>query len=211
MYRDRQKAIPHITDGCLSFDVITDYLGPGRLLDLGCATGYFLEKLGPNAQGYDVSRPNVDVCREKGLTANVVDLNTWDGSVDEKFDGVLLSHVLEHVDAPINLLRAINRALAPGGRLVLGLPTEHTLRRIRYPYGYDRSVQHLYAFTYHNAKFLLDMAGFEVDLRWVWYPLLHRWNLKRVDTFLRQSVPFSVGLLFSSGYFVAARKVSDLR
>lgn len=42
----------------------------------------------------------------------------------ERFDGVVLSHVLEHLHAPARTLAAVDEVLRPGGLLIVGTPTK---------------------------------------------------------------------------------------
>ncbi len=45
------------------------------------------------------------------------------------FDAIIASHVLEHVDDPVALLRRMAGWLAPGGRLVIVVPNKESLHR----------------------------------------------------------------------------------
>lgn len=42
----------------------------------------------------------------------------------ERFDGVVLSHVIEHLRAPARTLTAVNAVLRPGGLLIVGTPSK---------------------------------------------------------------------------------------
>jgi len=70
------------------------------------------------------------------------------------FDGMLSVAVLEHTPYPRQTLHEMARALKPGGRLMIIVPTmweEHQM-----PHDY-------YRFTRYGAKNLLEEAGFAVD------------------------------------------------
>jgi SAM-dependent methyltransferase len=98
--------------------------------------------------------------RTQGLNVICGDLMSVVNSMPEcEYDAVLLSHVLEHVENPIELLRAAHRLLKPGGRLVLGLPTERNVFRnlLRLDY-FDGT--HLYSFSIRNSFKLLEYVGF---------------------------------------------------
>lgn len=47
----------------------------------------------------------------------------------ERFDAVLASHVLEHVDDPVALLKRMRGWLAPGGRVVIVVPNSESIHR----------------------------------------------------------------------------------
>src|SRR5687768_10411979 len=111
-----------------SFSLVRQVLADQAVADLGCNRGYYLRFCGPGSVGLDVSPDNVAACRQAGLDVREHDLNRLPLPLpDEGFSVVLLSHTLEHVHAPLLLLREANRLLRPGGRLVVGLPIEDSL------------------------------------------------------------------------------------
>ena len=48
----------------------------------------------------------------------------------ERFDNIVMEHILEHVEHPRALLARARRWLAPGGRLLLGVPNGHSFHRL---------------------------------------------------------------------------------
>lgn len=48
----------------------------------------------------------------------------------ERFDTVIMEHVLEHVDDPVALVTRARGWLAPGGRLLAGVPNAHSIHRL---------------------------------------------------------------------------------
>jgi SAM-dependent methyltransferase len=123
----------------------------GRLLDVGCGLRPYAGAF-PHVRryvGYDRdavgSRP--DVC---GLAASLP-------FRDAAFDVVLATQVLEHVPAPIAMLRETRRVLAAGGVLLLSAPQYWRLHEE--PHDYFR-------FTAHGLRMLLEETGFEaIDVR----------------------------------------------
>jgi SAM-dependent methyltransferase len=97
----------------------------GKLYDLGCGVGAnlpVLEKFGPTL-GIDMSPEAVAFCKERGAT-NVLqaDLNHLEGVPDASGSVVVLADVIEHLDDEGPCLRAAQRALAPGGALIVTVP-----------------------------------------------------------------------------------------
>jgi SAM-dependent methyltransferase len=102
-----------------------------RVLDIGCGRGEFLEVLREHSipgEGIDLNPGSVDVSRAKGLTVHQADaiayLNAESG---ESFDGIHMSHLLEHVAFPtaIRLLEESVDHLKPGGVLAVETPNPH--------------------------------------------------------------------------------------
>ena len=96
-----------------------------------------------------------------GLRGLKVDLNNPQ-TLNEKFDVIFASHILEHVENPINLLRFCNKSLKENGIIILSLPNEESLIHYLYPY-FTNDGNHLYAFTEDNIKELLQYTNFEVE------------------------------------------------
>lgn len=91
----------------------------GKTLDFGCGVGELLAWLPAGSQGLEYNRATVEHCRARGL-----DVRFYDGSADDwslslldasdGFRSMVISHVLEHLDEPTDVLR---RLLAAAERL----------------------------------------------------------------------------------------------
>ena len=97
------------------------------ILDIGCGTGSILrdlKKLGyTDLHGVEISEYAVDRLRTEGLTM-------WRSRlpqlpmVEEKFDVVIASQVLEHVIRRGRFMREIVRVLQPAGRVFIFVPND---------------------------------------------------------------------------------------
>lgn len=93
----------------------------GRLLDVGCAAGFFLAeaRVHYEVQGVELSRWSSAYARER------LGLPVFTGTLHDAalpaghFDVITLWDVIEHVPEPVALLAEAARVLRPGGRLVL--------------------------------------------------------------------------------------------
>jgi len=105
----------------LAAEKVAQYM-PGNLLEIGCGNGYFLEKilsLGIDAEGVDINKDAVNVCKSKGL--NVDTLNVF--NIKKNYDMVVLFEVLEHMENAKELFEFIStKLLRPGGHLVIAVP-----------------------------------------------------------------------------------------
>jgi SAM-dependent methyltransferase len=81
-----------------------------------------------------------------------------DEIADRQFDIVLCRHVLEHIDDPLGTLKQINKALKPGGRLILIVPCENM---VSLPSGEDLD-HHLYCWSPRTLANLVTRADYRV-------------------------------------------------
>lgn len=104
----------------------------GRGADLGCADGYLgltLAKHGIETFGYNLYKPSVELANKR---ADKLGLNTFFYcqdlmTVDDKFDFVVLSEVLEHMPNPQEAIDHCMSLVAEGGSFYLTTPSpEHT-------------------------------------------------------------------------------------
>lgn len=104
-------------------------LRPRRVLDVGCGDGTLLAELaralpGPiELAGADLSPQVVEQARARvpGLSFHVLDLAK--GSLPERFDLVVCSEVLEHLDDRAAAFDHLRAMVAPGGHLLVTTPT----------------------------------------------------------------------------------------
>jgi 2-polyprenyl-6-hydroxyphenyl methylase/3-demethylubiquinone-9 3-methyltransferase len=107
----------------------------GRALDVGCGTGFLLERLaerGFAGIGVDLSPESVAIAQRRLAEIGVADrLRAEVGSAyeppDGPFDLVTLTDVLEHLEDPRACLRAVRERMTPGGLLVISTPNRRSL------------------------------------------------------------------------------------
>lgn len=86
----------------------------GPTVDLGCGIGELLSRLPGGSIGLDVNPVSVEHCRRRGLDARLYDGEADDWSLRllegrRELRSLVVSHVLEHLDAP---MRKLSRLLA---------------------------------------------------------------------------------------------------
>jgi 2-polyprenyl-6-hydroxyphenyl methylase / 3-demethylubiquinone-9 3-methyltransferase len=119
----------------LVLDTIDAFATPGRALDVGCGTGFLLERLagrGFSGVGVDLSPESVAIAgRRLGEIGASDRLSAEVGSAYEPpqgpFDLVTLTDVLEHLEDPRACLAAIRSRMAPDGLLVISTPNRRSL------------------------------------------------------------------------------------
>ncbi len=179
----------------------------GKTLDIGIGTGEYLEKFPEGSIGVDVSEENISIARSKGLKVICADINQRLPFIDSFFRSVFCSHVIEHVDSPIHLLREINRVLMPDRNLILAVPIEKTLvRLIKEDYFKDHST-HLYGLSAESISSLLEKTGFKPIARYYNFPLIKR--ILFIDKIL-QSVSGNYLQYFCTMYWIVAKKLNSI-
>jgi SAM-dependent methyltransferase len=102
------------------------FLGPGRVVDVGCGVGHSYELLAPRATvGVDVDPGALEGQARETVAADMRALPFPPGS----FQGAIAVHSIEHVPDPERALAEIARVLAPGGTAVLVTPNRLTFAR----------------------------------------------------------------------------------
>ena len=140
---------------------------PGKLLDVGCASGSLLRSM--RQRGWEVFgiEPAPDAAaKAAGVPGARIKCGVLeDGDFPSgTFDAVTLWSVLEHLHDPRRTLRIIRDILNPAGLLHLCLPNFDSLeRRLFGPrwFGLDMP-RHLYHFSPATIRRLLREAGFDV-------------------------------------------------
>lgn len=99
-------------------------LPKGRLVDVGCGDGLFLEagrQLGWDTLGIELDPEAVRVARKAGHEV-VHGTHEALAAFENEVDCIICSHVIEHVHNPNFLLSAVSRALKMGGVALVSLP-----------------------------------------------------------------------------------------
>ncbi|MBC8161790.1 MAG: class I SAM-dependent methyltransferase [Roseiflexaceae bacterium] len=137
-----------------------------RLLDIGCASGLFLETM-QRLPGWQVEGVELDQATAQATSARL-GVPVFAGPFEQaafqcgSFDAITLWDVLEHLHEPLSSLRSIRRLLRPGGVLFVRVPDSASyVARLcgRFWSGYDLP-RHMVAFTPHTLAQMLGAAGF---------------------------------------------------
>lgn len=145
---------------------------PGRILDVGCALGFFLALArdhGWQACGVDVSAYAARLAREDlGLdvmTGTLEEMRKRRPGVDGSFDVVTMWGLVEHLSDPLSDLQQARAVLTDGGLLFLTVPNAGsvTARLLgKRWYGFRKVKEHFFFFSPDTMSKMLAKAGFEV-------------------------------------------------
>ncbi len=159
-YRGDQENIREQQRGFLPY-----FGGEGKVLDLGCGRGEFLELLKSNgieASGVDINEQMVDICLAKGLHCERGDLlDKLAECEDGALAGIFCSQVVEHVP-PAYLRRLVDLAyfkLKAGGVLIIETINPASLFALVEVFYLDLS--HEKPVPPQTLRFLFETSGFE--------------------------------------------------
>ena len=141
--------------------------GKGRLLDVGCGPGYFVERAAQ--RGWDAYGVDFGSWVKKAAAARSV-ANIFIGSVKEQnfpdgfFDVVSASQVFEHLPAPTKDLEGIRQIIRSGGIFYANVPNYRCLSILlgRDDFELNDPPQHINYFTPASLRTLVERTGFQV-------------------------------------------------
>lgn len=153
----------------------------GRLLDVGCGNGEYLERMRQldwDVIGVEPDEKAACIARE-GFGLEIITGSLEDAEfTDESFDAITMNHVIEHASDPLGLLKECRRILKPGGRLVVITPNIQSLGRRMFKEAWLHwdPPRHLFLFSLPSLRLSAERSGLDViDLRttakgarWIW-------------------------------------------
>ncbi len=170
---------------------IRRYRGPadGRLLEVGCGEGDFLELAeadGWNVTGIEYSSAACDSARRRLKRGQIHCGELRQAALPaEQFDLCVISDVLEHVRSPLEFLREIHRVLKPGGTLFVATPsTDSWSARLLRQKWMEFKAEHLTYFDRQTLQTALFKSGFrDVIVQPGWKVLSFEYVQKHFERF----------------------------
>jgi len=138
----------------------------GKLLELGCAYGFFLSEARADFDclGVEMAPSAVAFARSRGL--DVIEGSLREDILTERgpFDAVAMLDCIEHLKAPDETVGLLARGLRPGGHIVITTGDwDSALARItKANWRLMTPPQHLFFFSKKTLAALLERNGFEV-------------------------------------------------
>ena len=139
----------------------------GSALEIGCGSGFMLaelEKLGWEVNGIERTDKMAQMARKQsGISVIADDVANLPNA--KKYDLIILFQVLEHMAEPLKMLQKCSDRLAPGGRIIIGVPNIESMQsRIFGPNWFHLDVpRHLCHFASSDIEKLFSWAGLKVE------------------------------------------------
>jgi SAM-dependent methyltransferase len=155
--REFRSALEHLRrEGCAG----------GRLLELGCAYGFFLDEAARNfrVHGVEVARAAAEAARARGHDVHCGVAEESFLAARGPFDALVLLDVIEHLERPADVLALLARHAAPGAHLLVTTGDWNSLaaRLMGRHWRLMTPPQHLWFFTPRTLTQVLARAGFRV-------------------------------------------------
>jgi 2-polyprenyl-3-methyl-5-hydroxy-6-metoxy-1,4-benzoquinol methylase len=144
--------------------LILDMIEGKNILDVGCGactlSKILLEK-SYNVTVIDSDEKAVEIAKKKGLRGFKADIADW--KTNTKFDCVIASDVLEHIDDDKRVIKKIYAILKPGGCLIINVPS------YKFLFGkHDVYLGHKRRYSDGELKAKLEESGFEIESQRHW-------------------------------------------
>jgi SAM-dependent methyltransferase len=150
---------------------------PGRIMDIGCGNGCLLHlarAAGWQVRGMELSAAAAGAIRDdQGIEVEVANFLEYDNPAGDRYDVVVLRHVLEHLPDSILAMQKIAALLKPGGLALLEFPNtrsfSYAMKRFlknrglrNKKYSADWRPGHCNEFCRRSFEVLLEKTGFEL-------------------------------------------------
>jgi SAM-dependent methyltransferase len=150
---------------------------PGSIMDIGCGSAgllYLARNEGWQVRGMELTEQTSQaIAEDTGIDVIVANFLEYDNPENEKYDVVVLRHVLEHLPDSILAMNKIGKLLKDNGLALLEFPNTRSMsymtKRIlknrgmrNKKYSSDWRPGHCNEFCRESFEYLLDQTGFEL-------------------------------------------------
>ncbi|MBN2875244.1 MAG: methyltransferase domain-containing protein [Spirochaetales bacterium] len=169
----RQISLLSLSEAGLSPSDAVDAMGhPRSMLEIGCATGALLSSFA--SEGWDTIGVEVGASLA-AYARGTFGLDVRTGTIasagfpDQRFDVVVATHLIEHLNKPRAFLGEVRRVLKPDGVLYLITPNADGLQALIMRSAWRSAIgDHLYLFSCRTLSAMLAVEGFVVEYTGTW-------------------------------------------
>lgn len=144
--------------------LILDMVEGKNILDVGCGActlSKILVEKNYDVMAIDSDEKAVEIAKKKGIRGFKADIINW--KTNTKFDCVIASDILEHIDDDKLAMKKIHAMLKTGGCLILNVPS------YKFLFGkHDIALEHKRRYSDGELKTKLVESGFEIESQRHW-------------------------------------------
>jgi SAM-dependent methyltransferase len=151
----------------LRLNLIQQFISTGKILDIGCATGYFLElasKKGFEPYGVEYSDYSASIAQNKFGQQNI-----FCGTLEQchfqnnSFDVIAMSDLIEHVRNPIDTLTKASSLLKDNGVIMIMTPDTKTISHLLMGKRWTHyKLEHFFYFNKRAIRCVAKKIGLEL-------------------------------------------------
>lgn len=148
---------------------IDDFIGEAskiNILEVGCGPGgilkYFHDKYNSQVLGIDLDQRYLDFGKENNL--NLINSTIESFQTEQKFDLVIVCHVLEHLNNPIDFLIKIRSLLNENGSVYIEVPSLESVKNGAYGKNLQNffHIAHTSHFTEKSIERLIYLSNYKI-------------------------------------------------
>jgi 2-polyprenyl-3-methyl-5-hydroxy-6-metoxy-1,4-benzoquinol methylase len=155
------------------YQLIEKHKTPGRILDIGCSVGFFLQVAKEHTwetYGLEISKDTAELAEQRYGLKVLLERLREDSFLPNFFDVVTLWDVIEHVENPRKTMSIINRILKNDGIVAFSTPNidglfpklSYKVANIIHHWPHPEPPRHLFQFSKKTVHELLQRTGFDV-------------------------------------------------
>lgn len=181
------------------------------ILDIGCGSGdlaRILKARGGIVSGVDISSSALDMARPYLLRSFCFDIqrDDWPSELmEQKFDLVVASEVIEHIFMPADFLKKIKMLVAQGGSLIITMPNllfwknrfNMLFGKFRYQEKGLLDFGHIRFYSLESARQTFRDAGFDIQREEHFYPNLYQRKLNFIGRIIPGIFAYQFGFRLS--------------
>lgn len=234
-HKNRKQQIRIITKSDFTYQTVLYFLSKyikksDFILDIGCGVGtvdFYLGSLGVKVLGIDISSNGIEIAKKNSKHLGVARLvkfsrmNFPESLPKKRFDLIVCSEVLEHLDNDENAVKGIFNLLKPGGLVIASSPSRNApLFKLGLLRRFDREVGHLRRYSLKSFGWLFKITGFEIletkktegllrnflftsSFGGLLLRLLNKWPFSKIVTFIDN---LSIPIFGESNLYIIAQK-----
>jgi 2-polyprenyl-3-methyl-5-hydroxy-6-metoxy-1,4-benzoquinol methylase len=168
-YENLQKISWYYQDYKPEYEFAKLHISEGNtVLEVGCGKGAFSRFLQKNIhyRGLEFNEAAVKKARAVGLDVEAVPLNKEAAERQEFYDVVCHFQVLEHVSDPKSFLCECVKALSPGGKMIIAVPSEDSFLSLVENGWLNMPPHHLTRWTDKALTSALNNLGLQIQEIW---------------------------------------------